>query len=153
MAQVRFNHMELTLPRGALDEQMRDDITRFYGEVFGWETSRSDAVGQTSFFIRVDDGQFILLAESSKPMSAPGYDHLGLLCDTREEVGELLEKCRKLQERDERVQIQDYGVMPMGGVEVCAFYLKYLLPIQFDVQHIEYGEQNRPAKRWVYTEA
>lgn len=32
--------------------------------------------------------------------------------------------------------------------EIRAFYLKYLLPIWFDVQAIEHDEQ--PAKRWSY---
>ena len=27
MAQVRFNHMELTVPRGELDDRMRADLT------------------------------------------------------------------------------------------------------------------------------
>ena len=32
----RFNHMELTFPRGGLDEATRRDIAAFYGEMFGW---------------------------------------------------------------------------------------------------------------------
>jgi len=30
MPTMRFNHMELTLPTGTLDTQLRGDITRFY---------------------------------------------------------------------------------------------------------------------------
>ena len=37
MAQVRFNHMELTVPRGSFDEGLRDDLKAFYGGALGWE--------------------------------------------------------------------------------------------------------------------
>ena len=43
---------------------------------------------------------FLLLAEYKNPMSSPGYDHLGLLQDTREEVDELLAKCKEYQKHD-----------------------------------------------------
>ena len=33
---MRFNHMELTFPTGALDQATRDEIAEFYGDVFGW---------------------------------------------------------------------------------------------------------------------
>ncbi len=37
MAEMRFNHMELTFPKGTLDAAMLADIDAFYGAVFGWE--------------------------------------------------------------------------------------------------------------------
>ena len=36
MPALRFNHMELTLPAGALARD-RDAIIAFYGEVFGFD--------------------------------------------------------------------------------------------------------------------
>ena len=33
---TRFNHVAMSMPADALDESGRADITRFYGEVFGW---------------------------------------------------------------------------------------------------------------------
>ena len=36
MPEIRFNHMELTFPRGALDDVTRKEIADFYGEMFGW---------------------------------------------------------------------------------------------------------------------
>ena len=41
MPKVRFNHMELTVPPGALDATMRAELTAFYGGVLGWESIRS----------------------------------------------------------------------------------------------------------------
>jgi hypothetical protein len=147
---MRFNHMELTLPVGALDERMREELRSFYGDVLGWSTMDLPLLGQTTFYMGPDDGQFILLAEHEKPIQSPGFDHLGLLLETRDEVDEVLEQCRKFQERDSRMKIKQYEDLVQGPVVVHAFYVKYLLPIYFDVQHISYAEGSEPEKRWSY---
>lgn len=150
MPQVRFNRMELTVPRGTLDAERRADLTAFYGGVLGWQTMDVEIVGGLQFLMRPDDGQFILVAEHDKPLDAPGYDHLGLLCDTREEVDEILEQCRRWQEKDDRMRLKVYDDLVTGNVVVHAFYLKYLLPIWFDVQSIEHKPGTEPPKRWQY---
>jgi hypothetical protein len=149
----RFNHMELTFPRGALDATVRADIAAFYGEMFGWHGFDVELFDQKNFLLAGDDGSqsFILLAEADKPMQAPGYDHLGVLCDTREEVDELLELAKKWRDKDDRVQILEFKQdLVTGPVTVHAFYVRYLLPIRFDVQCIEYEAGSEPEKRWVY---
>jgi hypothetical protein len=134
---MRFNHMELTFANGTLGDVMRAEVDRFYGSIFGWTGLDVDVVGQKAHYLRVDDDQFILLAESKKPMSSPGYDHLGLLQDTRAEVDRLLDACRQYRERDDRVQIKEYDDLVIGDLTVHAFYVKYLLPLYFDVQSME----------------
>lgn len=150
MARLRFNHMELTFARGALDDASRRDIGRFYGELFGWSSMDVDVVGQRAFYLQVDEGQFLLLAESDRPMQSPGYDHLGLLCETRAEVDALLARCHAEKERDPRVAIKEYRDENFGPVKVHAFYVKYLLPIWFDVQCLEYATGAEPSPRWSY---
>ena len=86
-------------------------------------------VGQSCHLLLPDPDQFILLAESGKPMSSPGYDHLGLLQDFREEVDDLLVACERYAEKDDRVKIKRYEDLKYPGVTVHAFYVKYLLPI------------------------
>jgi predicted enzyme related to lactoylglutathione lyase len=137
MPAMRFNHMELTFPRGTLEPAFRKEVADFYGEVFGWETNDVEVVGKNCLHLRVDDVQFLLCAESSKPMSSPGYDHLGLLMDTRQDVDDTLAKVKAFAETDERVTIKEYEDLVMERVTVHAFYVKYLLPIYFDVQVIE----------------
>ena len=75
-----------------------------------WAGIRSDTevVGQSCHLLRPDDGQFILLAEAKEPIASPGYDHLGLLVDTRGEVDATLEKCRNFQKADGRLRITEY---------------------------------------------
>jgi hypothetical protein len=132
---MRFNHMELTFARGTLTEAFRAEVDDFYGSVFGWKAT--DVVGQSCHILLPDSEQFILLAESGKPISSPGFDHLGLLQDTRAEVDDILEACKRYRDNDDRVQIQEYDDLVYPQLTVHAFYVKYLLPIYFDVQSME----------------
>lgn len=151
MPRMRFNHMELTLPPGTLDRRFRDDVARFYGELFGWTQMDVDLLGQSCLYLQVDDGQFLLLAESPKPLSSPGYDHLGLLLEERGEVDALLERCQKFQQHDDRVQLKLYDDLLQGPVTVRAFYVRYLLPLYFDVQCMEWQPGSAPERKWSYS--
>ncbi len=146
---MRFNHMELTLPPGALSRD-REDIRRFYGEVFGFEALDVPILGQNGLLLRTDPetSQFLLITEQRVHIRSPGYDHLGFLFDSRAEVDALLEQCRKWQARDGRVEIKEYDDLEVGDTTVRAFYVRYLLPIWFDVQVIEQAPGSEPARRW-----
>lgn len=150
---LRFNHMELTFPLGTLDAAYRGEVTSFYSGLFGWATSDVEVVGQSCQYLRVDDGQFLLLAESPKPIQSPGYDHLGLLCETRAEVDNLLGRVKEYQAKDDRVRIKEYEDLKTENLTVHAFYVKYLLPIFFDVQCMEWQDGAAPADRWQYLPA
>ena len=52
------------------------------------------------------------------------------------------------QARDDRVQIKRYDDLVTAGTTVHAFYVRYLLPIWFDVQCIE--TEGEPGPRWTY---
>ena len=134
---MRFNHMELTFPVGTLTEQFREEIDAFYSSVFGWGSLDTEVVRQSCHLLMPDPGQFILLAESDRPMSSPGHDHLGLLQDTRQEVDDLLDACERYADKDDRVTIRRYDDLEYPDLTVHAFYVKYLLPIYFDVQCME----------------
>jgi hypothetical protein len=137
---MRFNHMELTFPTGSLTTAFREEIDAFYSSIFGWSALDIEVVGQSCHLLLPDPEQFILLAESDKPMSSPGYDHLGLLQESREEVDDLLDACERYAEKDDRVKIRRYEDLVYPGLTVHAFYVKYLLPIYFDVQSMERAE-------------
>jgi hypothetical protein len=130
--------MELTLPPGGLDAH-RDDIARFYGDLLGWTASDVPILGQIGLLLRTDPAasQFILVTEQRVHIDSPGYDHLGLLCETREEVDGHLARARELQAADDRVKIKEYDDLVNGDHVTHAFYVKYLLPIWFDIQCFE----------------
>ena len=145
----RFNHMELTLPKGELDAR-RKEIARFYGELFGWESLDVPILGQTGLLLRTDPetSQFILVTEQRKHMQSPGFDHLGLLCDSRAEVDALLARAKEWQRRDPRVEIKEYEDLVIGGTTTHAFYVRFGLPIWIDVQVIEHAPGSEPARSW-----
>jgi predicted enzyme related to lactoylglutathione lyase len=150
MPTTRFNHMELTFARGTLTPEFRGEVADFYGGVFGWNASDVQVVGQDCLYLHVDEGQFILCAEVDNPMQSPSYDHLGLLMDTRTEVDTALAAIKARAATDERIRLKEYEDLVMERVTVHAFYVKYLLPIYFDVQCLEYASGATPANRWVF---
>ena len=148
---ARFNHMELTLPQGELDAH-REAIARFYSDLFEWESLDVPILGQQGLLLRTDaeTSQFILVTEQSRHMQSPGYDHLGLLYETRSEVDDLLERTRHWQSRDPRVEIKEYDDLVTGPVTTRAFYVRYLLPIWFDIQVQEFADGSAPERSWTY---
>ncbi len=151
MPTMRFNHMELSFPSGTLSPAFREEVDAFYCGVLGWDSLDTEVVGQSCHLLRPDDGQFILLAEAEQPLSSPGYDHLGLLLDTRDEVDALLGKCQDFQETDGRLRIKEYKDLVGPTITVHAFYVKHLLPIWFDIQCMEWPKGHEPARRWKYS--
>lgn len=149
MAGFRFNHMELTVPRGTL-EKHRDEIKRFYGEVFGLRALDVPILKQIGLLLSTDpeSSQFILVTEQTRHLESPGYDHLGFLFETRAEVDALLETCKRRQALDPRVELKEYEDLVVGPTTTHAFYVRFLLPIWFDVQVIEYASGSEPARRW-----
>ncbi len=147
----RFNHMELTLPDGELNAN-RKEIAEFYGNLFGWDSIDVPILGQTGLLLRTDPetSQFILVTEQSKHINSPGYDHLGIIYDTRSEVDAIFEKTKAWQERDERVRIKEYEDLVTGNVTTHAFYVRHLLPIWFDVQCQEFEEGTEPPRAWQF---
>jgi hypothetical protein len=147
----RFNHMELTLPRGAL-EAARSEIKTFYADLFGWDALDVPILKQTGLLLRTDPetSQFILITEQRAHLVSPGFDHLGVLCETRSEVDALLARARDWQRRDGRVELKEYDDLVTGPVTTHAFYVRYLLPIWLDVQVLEYAEGTAPGRRWSF---
>ncbi len=148
MPALRFNHMELTMPVGALDEKARDEIKAFYGDVFDFDALEVPLFGQTGLLLRTDPdtSQFLLLMEQETHIDSKGYDHLGFLYESRAEVDDKLARVKAWQERDDRVQVKEYEDLVVGDVTTHAFYFRYQLPIWFDVQVIETLQE--PERRW-----
>lgn len=147
---MRINHMELTFAEGTLTDTLKTEIQAFYKALFGWDGLEIEIVGQKALLLMLDSevSQFILCAESPKPMSSPGLDHLGLLFDSRAEVDALLTKAKAMQAKDSRIQIKEYDDLNESGTVVHSFYVRHLLPLWLDVQCIEYETGSEPAKRW-----
>jgi hypothetical protein len=134
---LRFNHMEITFPMGALTPEFCADVESFYADVFGWTAVRRRMFGQESLTLRTADNDFILLIEGPEAMSSPGFDHLGLRLDSREEVDQTLARVKARLADDARVELKEYPDGEMDDEWYHAYYVRHLLPIWFDVQYIE----------------
>jgi len=148
---LRFNHMEITVPKGHL-EAHREEIRSFYNEVFGFEGIDVPILGQQGLLLRTDPetSQFLLVTEQTKHLAVPGYDHLGFLFETRAEVDALHEKCLQRQASDDRLEIKNYDDLVTGGVTTRAFYCRFLLPLWFDIQTQEFAEGSAPEREWSF---
>lgn len=136
---TRFNHVAMSMPAEALDEQSRADITAFYSEVFGWvehptmtEDRKRLVMGVHAF------DQFVFLIADDEPMRAPRLDHFGLAVDGLDQLHEVLARARAFAERDDRVDIIDHDVEDHGVLKLHNFYVGYLLPMMVEVQYFEF---------------
>lgn len=149
MGALRFNHMELTLAPGQLTA-WRQDLTTFYHEVFGFSAVELDLFGQPALALQTDPegSQFLLLVEQGRYLEPVGYDHLGFLVDSFQAVDELRSACQAWQQKDSRVEIIVYDDLVLEATTTRAFYVRYGLPIWFDVQHIAYHAGHEPRRQW-----
>ena len=65
-------------------------------------------------------------------------------------VDAMLAECQRFQEKDDRLRIKEYEDLTGPTITVHAFYVKYLLPIWFDVQSMEWPTGKGPAQHWQY---
>ncbi|MEM9621460.1 MAG: hypothetical protein AAF993_07405 [Pseudomonadota bacterium] len=130
---LRFNHMELTIPKGTLTDEWIGDFEAFYGDVFGWSGKRWRSLGGYLVDAGDNQDQFLLVVDAEKHLQSPGMDHLGLHGKSREHILEMWDKVQRWKAKDDRVETVDQYEFDTGRYLVTAFYVKYLLPIYFDV--------------------
>ena len=163
---VKFNHLEITLPRGGLTRQVCEDIDRFWCGVWGWDSQDVHYPEYGDMFqhrLLVDD-QAIVLTESDEPMQLPrqpvgvgpgettAVSHLGIELESFEALEQLLDACRRFQETDDRVKIWDSGEVRFAGAtsQHHAFLVSYILPTWFDVFARRWDEGCVPARQWTF---
>jgi hypothetical protein len=131
----RFNHVAMSLPRELLAPESRDEITRFYNDVFGWEelpTMTED--GRRLVLSCYTYEQFVFLISDDQPMVAPRLDHFGMSVATEAELDDMLDRAKKFQKHDDRVDIIDKKVDDYEMLAITSFYVKYMLPMMVEVQ-------------------
>lgn len=153
---LRFNHMELSLPQGTFEKD-KDNIINFYKDVLGFEGMEVPMVDFDcpKYLLSSDSdaSQFLFLVEDKDALVSKTFDHLGFLLDTREEVDVALAKVKEWQKKDPRVEIIEYDDMDAHVVITHAFYFRYILPIWFDVQALEFKPGCEPKNEWTFGEA
>src|SRR5438270_6915903 len=136
--QPRFNHVAMSMPADALDEQGRRQIVDFYRHVFGWEEIPQMTEDRKRLVLMAYRyGQFVFLIADEPHMTGPRMDHFGMQVETMEELDSMLERARtyKEQEDDDRVDLIEKSAETYGPITVTSFYVGYLLPLMVEVQH------------------
>jgi hypothetical protein len=131
----RFNHVAMSLPGDLLTRESREEITRFYREVFGWEElPQMTEDGRRLVMSCYTYEQFVFLVADDPPMTAPRLDHFGMSVATEGELDEMLERAKKVQADDDRVDIIDKKVDDHDVLAITSFYVRFLLPMMVEVQ-------------------
>jgi hypothetical protein len=148
---ARMNHLEVTVAQGALASTLHD-LLGFYCEVLGFGHTQMEMFAQRQLILTTDavGSQFLYIAEHAQPMRVGGDDHLGFHMPNREAVDRVLHACRQWRESDERMQIQELPDLNLPQTLTHAFYFRYLLPIWFDVQVIEFKPGFEPKHGWTF---
>jgi hypothetical protein len=142
----RFNHVALTVAPDSLDEVGRAAILAFYGDVFGWSEMPTLTRDRELLVLRCHSNeQFVFLQASNDPMRCAGGEHFGLSVATPAELEAIFERARGAGARDPSVQLSARTTEDYGAVVLHAFYVRYLLPVQIEVQCFEWAPGFSPA--------
>lgn len=139
----RFNHVAMSVPSELLDERHRGDILKFYGEVFGWSEMPTMTEDGKCLVLRCHSNeQFVYLVSSpdAPPMTCPKGDHFGMSVATPQALDDILDRARKYAETDPRVELSERQTDDFKVLQLHAVYIRYLLPMQVEVQCYEWAE-------------
>jgi hypothetical protein len=139
----RFNHVAMSLPGELLTPESRAEITRFYGDVFGWEEiPQMTEDGRRLVMSCYTYEQFVFLIADDPPMQAPRLDHFGMSVATEAELDAMLDRAKEIQKTDERVDIIDKKVDDHDVLAITSFYVRFLLPMMVEVQWWDFKDSS-----------
>jgi len=144
----RFNHVAMSLPSDLLGAAHREEIVRFYHEVFGWDEIPMMTIDERRLVLSVyTTEQFVFLIADDSPMTCPRLDHYGISVGTESELDGMLGRAKAFQEHDDRVDIIDKKVEDHGMLAITSCYIRYLLPMMVEVQWWDWKAQAADAAR------
>jgi len=148
---LRFNHMEITVPPGFVAAH-GEALYAFLHDVLGFERSIFPGLDFPSLVVKTDPdaSQFLFIAENDRPLPMASEDHLGFQLDDEAAVETVLARSLAWQARDARVEVRDMGMLDLEATTTRAIYVRYLLPLWFDVQHIAAKPGFEPDREWKF---
>jgi hypothetical protein len=144
-----LNHVEFTVPRGTLTADFCTDLDQLLCGILGWSEGRNltlpnPTTGGTEFARWYDatDEQYVVLHEHDRHVSIGVDDHFGWRVESFDQLDEILEECKKLQARDERLEFLHVvdgrpSTMETETHRFGGFYAKYLMPVYLDINYNE----------------
>jgi hypothetical protein len=137
----RFNHVAMSVPADALDDDGRDALCAFYGDVFGFEEYADLTQDRQRLVLRAHSHeQFMFLIAEDQPMTAPRLDHFGLSVASLEDFEEVARRAAAWKAKEpDAVDLIDPSVEEyVGALKLHSFYVRYRLPLMIETQHFEY---------------
>ena len=137
----RFNHVAMSVPAEALDEEGRRSMLDFYGEVFGFSEMPTMTKDRELLVLRCHSNeQFIYVHASDRPMQCGGNEHVGLSVATPEELDGMYERARKYAERHADVELIPRKTDDFKVLKLHSFYARYRLPLMIEIQCFEWAD-------------
>jgi len=142
----RLNHVAMSLAADTLDADGRAAITKFYGDVFGWQEYDMLTIDRQRLVLRVHtDEQFVFLIADEPPMTCPRLDHFGMSVGTLDEFDQLYGACQEKAATDPEVELIERSMENHYDVlHLHSFYVRYRLPMMVEVQHFAYQPSPTP---------
>lgn len=129
----RLSHVTVTVARDQLEPEAKAELLAFYRDVFGFEENEALARPGERIFLRApDDDQYLTIRASDAPMQYSGYEHVGFVVETRDELMATHARARAFAQRDDRVEIREPKEAYGGALLV--FRVRFLLPLSIEVQ-------------------
>ncbi|HUY65935.1 MAG TPA: hypothetical protein VMV06_03880 [Acidimicrobiales bacterium] len=136
----RFNHVAMSLPADLLDQHNRNDICRFWSEVFGFDEIEVMTEDRHRLILScVHWDQFIFLIAEDDPMRCPRMDHFGFSVGSMEELQGVQDRATSFHQGDDRVDLIDLHMDDQEVVKIHSLYVRYLLPMMCEVQWWEFA--------------
>jgi len=135
-----FNHVAISVPGELLGADGRDDLLRFFGEVFGFTEMPTMTKDGELLVLRVHSNEhFVYLHAAEDPMRCPPADHFGMSVESEAELDFMLERARKFQALDPRLEIEEKQTDDFKVLKLHSFYVRYRLPLKIEVQCFEWA--------------
>lgn len=137
----RFNHLAVSVAADALDADGRGAIQEFYGDVFGFEEYPELTKDRAQLVLRAHSHeQFVFIVSDESPMTAPRMDHVGLSVASLADFEEVARRAAAWKARmpDDVDLIAPSVEEYVGALRLHSFYVRYRLPVMFELQHFEY---------------
>jgi hypothetical protein len=136
----RFNHVAMSMPADLLGAPGREDICRFWSEVFGFDEIEVMTEDRRRLILScVHWDQFLFLIADDDPMRCPRMDHFGFSVGSREELQGVQDRAEAFRSNDDRVDLIDLHVDDQDVVKIHSVYVQYILPMMCEVQWWEFA--------------
>ena len=136
----RLNHVAMSLAADQLDQAHRDDLCRFWGEVFGFDELEVMTEDRRRLVLScVHWDQFLFLVSDDQPMRCPRMDHFGFAVGSLEELLMSATGRRRSVATTTGSSSSTYSADDQEVVTIHSFYVGYLLPMMCEVQWWEFA--------------